>query len=165
MRRLIPIFLILLVGMSGCQAFGNTTQTSSATQTEAPDQYETIPSDETQVWWSLSITAANVTREEGGIYEGSVVTEGFFEGRVYGITVIFLDENKETLKEIPIGNISRIGEEISFNTTVPTIPVYVVATVERWETGDIEFTGIYGKEITEEHIYPYEITDPENFTQ
>lgn len=166
MRSFLLVFVIALILVSGCPALEDSTPTSTQSPTELPStETELAQTEVTRLIWSLEIAVADVPREEGAVLEGSVRTQGHFDGRVYGIAVQFLTEDEEVIKEIPVGNISTLGGEAEFNTTIPAIPVYVVAKAEGWDTGGVTFSGSHGLKITEDQVSSYAISDPENFTR
>lgn len=168
MARIASILFAVLLVTSGCQALGGRTSTPlSPTPTESSQtEMTTGQVDETRLGWSLQILTDKLSTEEGGVVDGYVAIGGHFDGRVYGVAVQFLNEDKELVKEVPIGNITRIGDRRAFNTTIPTIPVYVIAKADGWETPGTEFTGSDGFEITEDgRIGFYGIYGSENFTR
>jgi len=95
-----------------------------------------------------------------------VATGGRHSGYISGVAVQFITENGTVVSEIPVGNITQFGERHWVNTTIPTVPAYVVPKVEDWETPDSEFDEIRGTYITAEgEFQPYELSDPANFTR
>jgi len=92
--------------------------------------------------WILSLLPHNVTAESGGTFECSVATEGTHEGDISGVIVQFIAENGTVVSEIPVGNITKVSNPYWVNTTVPTVPVYVVLKIKDYNTPESEFSQI-----------------------
>jgi hypothetical protein len=112
----------------------------------------------------LTLLYDNITFRERAEATIGVATEGDFNGIVYGVKIQFLNENRTVIEEIPVGNITRLGQTKWVNTTIPTIPVYVTAKMDGWNTPNMEPVRVSGQKITTGGSELYTITDPENFT-
>jgi len=171
MIRLAPALVAVLVVVSGCQGLfdGGVSDRSDArtpTLTDSPTT-KTRPSyteASENLRWGLTLLYDNITFRERAEATIGVATEGDFNGIVYGVKIQFLNENRTVIEEIPVGNITRLGQTKWVNTTIPTIPVYVTAKMDGWNTPNMEPVRVSGQKITTGGSELYTITDPENFT-
>ena len=97
--------------------------------------------------WGLSIGVPDFESKKDGTVHCTIGVSGLFEGEIYGVRLQFLNEDKEVVKEVPVGNITDWSRH-SVNTTLPTIPVYVTADVEGWNTPGLRPGEVSGTKIT-----------------
>ena len=111
MKRIVACLVILAL-LSGCL-----TQPSPGTQTA-------------EKYWHLDVHVENIEPREGGTLHGSVAPGGIFGDGLDGVHVVFLNEHKEVVKTVPIGNVTG-AQPSHFNTSVPTLPAYMTVKVTR----------------------------------
>ncbi|WP_415379437.1 hypothetical protein [Halosimplex sp. TS25] len=181
-RRVLTLVVAICVVLSGCQGFtGGPSPPETSTETTTPaveaaaaqtgtptPQTDTVPvvTEQVNPTWSLSLLIVDATPEPGGTFNATVATGGRHTGVISGVVVQFIAENGTIISEVPIGNITQLGTRHWINTTIPTVPVYIVPKVEEWDTPESEFVQIQGTYITEDGEFrPYTVTDPANFTR
>ena len=72
-----------LLLVSGCQGLGGSTPTPSTTQDQSAG---------TGAWWNLAIGCETVEPEPNGTFRGYVAGGGNFQGEIYGVSLLFLNE-------------------------------------------------------------------------
>jgi hypothetical protein len=173
MRYRVLLVVALLV-LSGCQFLASdptdgeaSDSTPNGVTSEAIQTTEGLPV-QTEVsyqTWTLDVVGVNVSAREGGEFAAYVFASGQFQGTAHGVKLQFLDTDRQVVEQHDLGNMTSPSTKKWVNTTVPTVPVYVIAKIDRWETSDTELVASAGFQITADgEIRPYELTDPENFT-
>jgi len=149
-------------GISGGPSPGDPSTESAMATSETP----AMVTEQDYPTWSLSILIVDATPEPGGTFNATIATGGTHQGVVSGVVVQFIDENGTVISENPVGNITEPGNRHWVNTTIPTVPIYIVPKVESWETPESEFDHIAGTQVTAAgEFHPYSLTDPANFTR
>jgi len=136
--RLLIAVSTMLVVFAGCQGItGGVSPAETATETGTPAPETTTPTETVpevterdRSIWSLSLTHINAEPKPGREFDSYVATGGRHSGQIYGVAVQFIAENGTVISEVPVGNITELGKPHWANTTVPTVPVYVVPKVD-----------------------------------
>lgn len=158
MKGDILIGLAVLLVLTGCVFPGNEAET---TDSGGNGDLEPQP-------WSVNVFMSNYEAESGGEFTGRIAVNGRTTGKLEGISLRFLNDEKELVKKVPVGdlNLSTNLETDAVNTTIPTIPTYVVAHVEFAEISHVENGQLSGQYIRSDgELRIYSISNHSQFIQ
>jgi hypothetical protein len=150
---------VLLIAVAGCSLPFDSAQTDTTEQKPVVTEQDPRPT------WGISVRISEPNPEPGEQVQVDYGANGYFNGTAYGVTILFLGENKSVIKEVPGENITILGETYTVNTTVPEVPLYVTAKMEGWDTPGMEPIYISGQLYNHNgESQPYEITNKSKFT-
>lgn len=149
---------ILLLAVAGCSLPFDSAQPDTSEQGPVVNEQDPPAS------WTLYVDISEPNPEPGEQVQARVATARQFRGTAYGVRIPFINENKSLINEIPVGNLTVLGQWHTVNTTAPEPPFYVTAKMDGWDTPGMEPKVIKGDLYRSDGINtPYEVTNISEF--